>query len=745
MKQFFNEDKSASVQNAMIRRIHLLNLLFAFGFTLALPAADEDPSRKIDALIGQDLREKKLAPNPPVSDEVFLKRIYLEIAGRLPNADEARTFLDSRSAGKRDDLIDRLLASDDYAHNFFNYWADILRIRARRGRGSVQSSGEQFARYLLASLKKNTPYDVLVREMITARGFSLQNGATGFFMRDARMPLDHMANTVRVFLGVRLECAQCHDDPFDDWTQRDFYRMAAFTHGQGVISMRRAGAMKDVHARITRVEDKEERRNLNQMWNKITAAFAQNGYYGKRFHGRGILKLPHDYQYDDAKPGDRVNSRTLFEETLATDDTTDLEKAYANWMTSPENRMFTRAIVNRLWERVMGVRIWGTSTAESIDDLSEDSKSLHPELFEFLVGRMVEFDYDLKAFLGMLYKTRSYQRSVSTSDPPVDIRGYVFQGPVLNRASAEQIWDSLVYLINPMPNEGDWYWRIHKEVQRRCHLDVWEGLRTGDPDKLFQKVRAVLAENQKAVVEIEREEERIREAHSGSERELAEKLRVLRKNSRGINQIIHEIVHDPARRRAGTDKPFKVPLPSGMGEMLIREDMRSMQANPNAILREELGQVQKQLTAQGARELKITDRLQLKEYTAFRSQARAVCRASGIDLPAPPGHFLRKFGQSDRVLIENANRKAAPIQPLALMNEQTIDLLRSPFSPLSLAVARQSDLKGKIETIYLSLLARRPTDHEWEILRREAKRRGDGFERDVIVALMNSPEFLFIR
>ena len=155
------------------------------------------PSAKIDSLIFQSLSDRDLEPFPLVSDEVFLKRAYLEIAGRLPSAAEARGFLDSGRASKRNELVDRLLDSDDYAHHFFNYWADILRIRVNRN-GSGGGYAD-FANWVMEALRENLPYDEMVRGIVSAQGLKSENGASEYTKRDAAMPLDNMASTVRVF------------------------------------------------------------------------------------------------------------------------------------------------------------------------------------------------------------------------------------------------------------------------------------------------------------------------------------------------------------------------------------------------------------------------------------------------------------------------------------------------------------------------------------------------------------------
>ena len=234
--------------------------------------------------------------------------------------------------------------------------------------------------------------------------------------------------------------------------------------GDGSFSKVRAQLRKDFYD--PSIKDKSGEGNmLDRTWLMVAAPWA--GFHATGVNYRGVrLNLPHDYQYDDAKPESPVTPQTIFGDIPEPGDPHTRIDRYAEWMTSPENDTFTKVIVNRLWERVFGVRLHATGVRESVDDMSLDSKSIHPELFEFLCGQMKAANYDLRAFLAILYKSQIYQRAVSTEDPPEVLSDYAFQGPLLKRASAEQIWDSLVGLVNPRPNHGNWITRVTLDVRR---------------------------------------------------------------------------------------------------------------------------------------------------------------------------------------------------------------------------------------------------------------------------------------
>jgi hypothetical protein len=208
-------------------------LLACLTFTAAtLSAAMLPESQKIDQLLAQGWEKAGLKPNPPASDEVLVRRLYLDIAGRIPTVEEVQAYLKSGDPQKRSKLIDTLLASDGYTSHMFNYWADILRLSDNvKGR----LTAEAYEEWLKKQIKANVPYDQMVRNLLTTDGGVWDSGSIGFWQRDENK-LDHLAYTVQVFLGTSIVCAQCHDHPFDKWSQMDYYHMAAFTYGMDTRS-----------------------------------------------------------------------------------------------------------------------------------------------------------------------------------------------------------------------------------------------------------------------------------------------------------------------------------------------------------------------------------------------------------------------------------------------------------------------------------------------------------------------------
>ena len=188
----------------------------------------EQAAAQIDSILQAYWNENKTKSGKKTTDHEFVRRAYLELAGRIPTIDEARTFCDATGRKKRGQLIDDLLESPGYVSHFYNYWADILRLKERPSRDIFF---EPYMAWVKESIAENMPYDKWVNSLLTANGRVVENPATGFQLRDAGMPLAYVDNTVRVFLGTQIGCAQCHDHPFDRWTQQEFYKLAALTNG----------------------------------------------------------------------------------------------------------------------------------------------------------------------------------------------------------------------------------------------------------------------------------------------------------------------------------------------------------------------------------------------------------------------------------------------------------------------------------------------------------------------------------
>ncbi|GAF82485.1 unnamed protein product, partial [marine sediment metagenome] len=278
-----------------------------------------DAADAIDTILESEWSAAGIASSEGLTDEQFVRRVYLDLGGRIPRLDEAKAFFGKSGQQKRIDLIDDLLTSPDYVSHFYNFWADILRLKERPDKNLLVF--EPYMDWVKQSIAENTPYDEWVFSMLTADGKIWDNPATGYQLRDRGMALPYIDNTVRVFLGTQIGCAQCHDHPFDKWTQKQFYELAALTSGTrdrvfagkaggGMSSMMGMGMQAQVGNARQLAKELNEARKKREV-SVATVQFLRLNTTSVNFKPTP-LKLPHDYQYDNGAPNQKVDSAVLW-------------------------------------------------------------------------------------------------------------------------------------------------------------------------------------------------------------------------------------------------------------------------------------------------------------------------------------------------------------------------------------------------------------------------------------------------
>ena len=406
----------------------ILSLVLIIATTHAHAENMSNASARIDEIINADLKKHELQPNPPASDIQFVRRVYLDVIGRIPTSGELQHFLAETSKDRRAKLIDQLLKSPGHESHMFNWLGDMLRVKDDYYRiGKTYT----FHTWLKSQLRENRPWDEIVYNMLTAEGRLGENGATAYLLRDASMPLDSLSNTLTTFLGANVACAQCHDHPFADWTQRDFYEMASFF---GSTDFERVDTRKPA---ITLRDDRFSKANL--------VTLLQPNMERVVFDNTRSTVFPEDYAYDDAKPGEKVIPKFITWEgvkraNVTTRDPRHMRTLFAVWMTSPKNPRFAEAIANRMWKKPFGVAVMEPVT--NIDNLED---ATNPQLLEFLGQLMRDVDFDLREFQRVVLNTKTYQQQASMTPPEGE--DFRFPGPLLRRMTAEQIWDSIVLLL----------------------------------------------------------------------------------------------------------------------------------------------------------------------------------------------------------------------------------------------------------------------------------------------------------
>ncbi len=688
-------------------------------------------SAKIDEILAKDWQKNNLKPNAPATDDVFLRRIYIDIAGRIPTSDEARAFLASADKDKRAKLIDTLLAGDGYAANFFNYFADILRLQTDT-KGAL--TGHAWADWLKTALKKNQPWDGMVREMITADGSSWENGAVGFYMRDQGMQLDHLAATVQVFLGTQIVCAQCHNHPFDKWSQMDYYHMAAFTYGMDSKKGYTLGMGKDMamdKKNRNSADAQALRKDMKSVQESIKEVSKVLRYTTVTSTDR-LPKLPQDYKYPDAKPNSEVEPKAMFGFDATPKEGESRVEAFARWMTAPENPRFTLVIANRLWKRAMGMGV-----IEPVDEMTDSTVPSNGELMTFLEKLMVEKKYDLKAYLRVIYNSDVYQRMPSQKDVVLGDT-YHFTGPLMRRMSAEQVWDSVATLIKGNIDADAVELNTGAEKKLDALGKLHDTLASKDPRELIAQIKAKGgAGDPETDAKIKALTEQMTAARRDGKKEDAQRL------SKQINSL-----------RSGDKKDAFAAVLGEAGAREFQRDyreggMKSKGGKGQDLVKASLSreEMQKIMAESGGDRKKIKMRMEEeKRKRAFgASMVASATRASDLPSPSPRGHMLRTFGQSDRETIENSSREAAVPQALSLLNGPVADALVNTNAAFSREVHTAPTPEAKMDAIYLGLLSRYPTSAEKQTLAQVINDRGGDATADVIHALLNTSEFLFVK
>ena len=355
----------------------------------------------IDRHVGDKLVRLGIPPSEPVNDSAFLRRVFLDMIGTLPTAAEARAFLQDTHPDKRLRLISDLLDRPEYADYWALKWADLL--RADRIKITPQGT-VGMTRWLRARIVENQPYDEFAREILISQGSIQQEGPAAFF-KALDTPEAAARSISQLFLGVRIECAQCHHHPSERWSQSDYAGLVGFFTG---VSIKR-------------------------LPNGTEAILAKGGT---------------DYKH--SRTGELVKARGLGAQPADFQGVTDRRRTFAAWMTDSSNPFFTQAIINRIW-----AHYFGRGLVEPIDDIRATNPATNEPLMHALVAHMKEVRYDLKAFTKTLLMSETYQLSSATNTGNMDdVQHYSHALP--KAMPAEVLLDALCQITNVPEKFNGW-------------------------------------------------------------------------------------------------------------------------------------------------------------------------------------------------------------------------------------------------------------------------------------------------
>lgn len=333
--------------------------VFRATVPLGIPADSLPPVKTlVDTHVFAKLKDLGLPASEVCGDQTFLRRVTVDIAGRLPSAVETEAFLANSSPNKRAELVDGLLNSTDHAEYFANKWSAILRNKRRAEYEKTATFG--FYDWIRGNILDNKPYDQFVREILTASGDAESNAPVAWY-REVKDASAQVEDTAQLFLGLRIQCARCHHHPFEVWSQQDYYGFQAF------------------FSRVGR------KKGLLQGEDRI-------------YHNPGVA------QAQNPKTKEMVKPTGLGSPTLELSQYDDPRNELADWMAAPENPFFARALVNRYWKH-----FFGRGLVDPEDDMRVTNPATNPELLDALAKDFIEHKFDMKHLIRTICNSQTYQ------------------------------------------------------------------------------------------------------------------------------------------------------------------------------------------------------------------------------------------------------------------------------------------------------------------------------------------------
>lgn len=349
----------------------------------------------IDTAVWNKLKQLNILPSAPIGDAGFLRRAYLDVIGRVPTAEETESFLNDSNPNKRAALVDTLLERPEYADFWANKWADLLRPNPYRVGIKATMSLDHWLR---DAFRQNLPHDEFAKRLITARGSTWRNGAVTVF-RDRRSPDEIVTMMSQLFLGIRLDCAKCHQHPFEVYSQKDFYSLAAY--------------------------------------------FARVGYKGTGLSppisgGEEIVTLSNRGEVKHPRTGEVLSPAPLYGTAEPVAENEDPRAAFVRWLTAADNPYFHRVAVNRVWADLFGVGI-----VDPVDDLRATNPPSNPELLDALAEQFRKDGLDQKKLLRWIMTSHVYSLSSIPNESNAS-DGRNFSRHYRQRLRAEVMADAIV-------------------------------------------------------------------------------------------------------------------------------------------------------------------------------------------------------------------------------------------------------------------------------------------------------------
>jgi hypothetical protein len=678
--------------------------------------ADDSPLTPglIDELIAAAPQAQGLEPASPISDWAFLRRVMLDLVGRIPTAAEHRLYFAEPAAVRRQRLVRRLVASDRFADRWAVWLGDVLRVR------NGTPGGPELDRFLRHAMRERMPYDRIVQHLLTAVGTPGNDGAVGFFTAESADPLEMAGVVSQTLFGIRMHCARCHDHPFDHWKQREYYGFAAF-FGQ-------TRSVAGGRNRPTRLVDAAEQRvqwpprdgphaggspaPIRPDWPLPRETADQPAVAAAVERRRAATEPTADEALDDllaAAVAEPTSSGGVLDTVAIAPEATEarrseLRQTVADLVVDPRNRFFARNLVNRLWATLMG-----RGLVEPVDDVRNDNPPSHPELLDHLALEFVANGHDIGRLATLIVASDAYARGhADRADAHLrDRLEAAFLAARLRPLSAEALHDSVVtagHLHDVKHPAGANLKTIEERVLVR--RDASEMDRDDDAAAGGTAASAAVAEAT-----------------------LAGRLAV--SDADDGDAVMTDLA--AAMMEADPLGAMRAASPEEMRRRRMAEEM-AQPGGPVRPLPQDPAEIARLYRVEMvAREVDLNPR--------FES-------AIAMPLPAPEHHFLRLLGQSSREDIADAGGSRPHMrQALVLLNGPLVhEAARvGPLEPLGRVLA-DPGRRDVVRLLYVETLSREPRSREREIAEQvlaSAATPADGIA-DLRWAILNSHEFRFM-
>lgn len=408
----------------------------------------------INEQITSTWEDNDVKPSPVADDAEWIRRVYLDIVGRIPNASEVDTFLNDKDAGKRSKKVDELLAHPDYVRNYTEVWTNILIGRNTPDRTSRLG----MRKFLRESFARNRPWNEIVYELTTAEGHFEENGAVNFILAQLQgninseeYHVEATAKLTRIFLGMQVQCTQCHNHPFNEWKQNQFWEFNSF--------------LRQTRRQDHDKYDPESGQNVDDYSELAFRDFGGPVYYEMR---NGLIQVAYPKYFDIEISPDTPNRREELGKLMAYND---------------PNQTVARAMVNRTWSQFMGYGF-----TRPVDDMGPHNPASHPELLDRLGDEFVKSGYDMKQLIRWICNTEAYNlgsrfNKDNEFDNPSAGEVPLFSHMYLKTMNAEQLYDSLLVATNAHQSGAGNYAQAEQQRERwlRDFLTIFGGNEEDEP------------------------------------------------------------------------------------------------------------------------------------------------------------------------------------------------------------------------------------------------------------------------